>query len=454
MNSSAGRLSVAAIILALLASVWISYSLKIWKRDNRVLVWDVMEYYSYLPATVIHHDLTFRFLQDSPEEVRKHFWVHTTPEGGKYLKMTMGLSFLYAPFFLIAYGIESVFLSGPVYGFSNTFKFFMMLGSWIYLLLGLFFLRAVLRRYFSDLVTAITLFSIVVGTNLLFYSSIEACMSHAYNFSLFAVFLWLTIKYYENPGTIKLIAIGFLTGLISLIRPSNCIILLIFFGWGITNLNELKTRIVFFLQRIPALVLMALAAIAVWIPQIVFWKINTGHWMFYTYGDEGFFFTRPAILKGLFSYRKGWLLYTPMMALALTGFIFLRKRIPHAFWPLLLFTIMNIWIVTSWWSWWYGGSLGLRPMIDSYALLALPFSSLISYLLSQKKILKLTGLGLILLLNFHSVFQTFQYYYGAIHWDSMSKKAYWNSFGHLHPRQNFQQLLEKPDYDAAKKGIR
>lgn len=454
MNSTPRKLSSAAIILALLASIWISYSLRIWKRENRVLVWDVMEYYSYLPATFIHHDLTFRFTENSPDEVRKHFWVHTAPNGGKYIKMTMGMSVLYAPFFLMAWAIESFFSSGPVYGFSTTFKFFMMLGSWTYLLLGLFFLRAVLLRYFNDLVTAITLFSLVVGTNLLFYSSIEACMSHAYNFSLFAIFLWLTIRYYEKPSTARLAAIGLLAGLISLIRPSNSIILLVFFGWGITSISDLKKRISFFLSKTPSLLLMGVCILLVWFPQMVFWKINTGHWMFYTYGDEGFFFSRPALLKGLFSWRKGWLLYTPMMALALTGFIFLKKRIPQAFLPLLIFTFANIWIITSWWSWWYGGGLGMRPMIDSYALLAFPLAAFISGLLEKKKSVKIAGLALIFLLNFHSVFQTFQYYYGAIHWDSMSRKAYFSSFGHLHPQAGFKEMLDPPDYAAAKKGLR
>lgn len=454
MNSSAGKLSAAAIILALLASVWISYSLKIWKRENRVLVWDVKEYYSYLPATFIHHDPSFRFLEKSSNEVRKNFWVHTAPNGGKYIKMTMGMSFLYAPFFLIALAVESLSSSGPIYGFSTIFKFFMMLGSWIYLLIGLIFLRAILRRYFSDVVTAVTLFSLVVGTNLLFYSSIEACMSHAYNFSLFAVFLWLTIRYYEKPSAARIAMIGLLTGTISLIRPSNSIILLVFFAWGITSFSDLKERFSFFLSKIPSLMLMGVCILLVWLPQMVFWKINTGHWLFYTYGDEGFFFTRPALFKGLFSWRKGWLLYTPMMALSPTGFVFLKKRIPQAFWPLLVFSLLNIWIVTSWWSWWYGGSLGMRPMIDSYSLLALPLAAFVAWLLEKKRNVKISGLTLILLLNYHSVFQTFQYYYGAIHWDSMSRKAYFSSFGHLRPQPDFKDKLDPPDYKAAKKGIR
>lgn len=200
--------------------------------------------------------------------------------------------------------------------------------------------------------------------------------------------------------------------------------------------------------------LMGVCILLVWLPQMVFWKINAGHWLFYTYGDEGFFFTRPALLKGLFSWRKGWLLYTPMMALSLTGFVFLKKRIPQAFWPLLVFSLLNIWIITSWWSWWYGGSLGMRPMIDSYSLLALPLAAFVAWLLEKKRNVKISGLTLILLLNYHSVFQTFQYYYGAIHWDSMSRKAYFSSFGHLRPQPDFKDKLDPPDYKAAKKGIR
>jgi len=54
----------------------------------------------------------------------------------------------------------------------------------------------------------------------------------------------------------------------------------------------------------------------------------------------------------------------------------------------------------------------------------------------------------------HSLFETGQYTYGAIHWDSMSKKAYWYSFGKLHPDGEFYKLLKAPDYEKAIKGER
>ena len=110
-------------------------------------------------------------------------------------------------------------------------------------------------------------------------------------------------------------------------------------------------------------------------------------------------------------------------------------------------------MILSWWSWWYGGSYGLRAFIDSYALLIIPLAAFIDYFYA---VMKKRAVVLIIasLFIFHGVFQTFQYYYGAIHWDSMTKEAYWDSFGHLHPSAKFQSLLKAPDYEKAMKGER
>ena len=45
-----------------------------------------------------------------------------------------------------------------------------------------------------------------------------------------------------------------------------------------------------------------------------------------------------------------------------------------------------------------------------------------------------------------------QYREGSIHWDSMTKEAYWASFGKLHIPKNFEKMLKHPDYDKAKEG--
>jgi hypothetical protein len=96
----------------------------------------------------------------------------------------------------------------------------------------------------------------------------------------------------------------------------------------------------------------------------------------------------------------------------------------------------------------------MRPLIESYALLAIPMAALVNSLLKAGIKIKIAGLALFSILILHSMFETAQYVYGAIHWDSMSKKAYWYSFGKLKPDGNFYKLLKTPDYEKAIKGDR
>ena len=79
-------------------------NIKPWKnaeKQNSLINWDITSYYAYLPAYFIHDDLTLSFTDnDSINYSAKHqFWPEIAPNGGKVIKTTMGLSFLYAPFF-------------------------------------------------------------------------------------------------------------------------------------------------------------------------------------------------------------------------------------------------------------------------------------------------------------------------------------------------------------------
>lgn len=88
----------------------------------------------------------------------------------------------------------------------------------------------------------------------------------------------------------------------------------------------------------------------------------------------------------------------------------------------------------------------MRAFIDSYGILAIPFAAFISWATTRKWILKaLFGLLLGVLLLFN-LFQIAQYRNGAIHYVSMTKKAYWETFGKLKPTNKFYEYLEFPDY--------
>jgi hypothetical protein len=287
----------------------------------------------------------------------------------------------------------------------------------------------------------------------LHYSTAEATMPHSYNFALFCVFLWLSMKWHEEKTVCASVLLGIVAGLIALIRPTNILILIVFALWGVEDAASLKDRIMMFLKKFQLVMIMAMAFIGVWMPQIFYWKYISGSYWFYSYGAERFFFNNPHILKGLFGFRKGWFIYTPMMALAMIGIGMMYKHLKGFFYPVMIFTILNIYVILSWWSWWYGGGFGLRPFIDSYAVLSIPLGLFVDRTFSRGNIARMMSSGIVLLLIALNIFQTNQYQKAIMHWDGMTAKAYWSIFLKMEKPENFNDLIDVPDNEKAKLGL-
>jgi hypothetical protein len=220
----------------------------------------------------------------------------------------------------------------------------------------------------------------------------------------------------------------------------------------IPNLAAIREKLSLIRRSVPQLAVMLLCALLVWFPQMLYWKMISGHWLYFSYQGEGFFFSNPRILLGLFSYRNGWLLYSPIMIFALAGFFFLRKELKVFLIPVVLYFLLSIYVIFSWWCWWYVGS-GLRAMIDLYPLLALPFCAFLAWLTRQKRWLIIPVFTLWWFLLAFGLLKTFQFRKGIIHFDSMSRKAYYEVlFSYDIPGGYYYQLLRTPDYQAAMKG--
>ncbi len=450
---ASGWASYGAIVLVGLAIVYINCRDLYWKEktDHQVIASDIMYYYSYLPAAIIEHDLSFQFIYEKQDEYSTHISILKTPEGGIYQKMTMGLALLYLPFFLV--GHAQALMSGAVTtGFSEPYYFWLIFSGLFYGMIALLVLRKIILRFFTDEIAAYVLLAIGLGTNLLYYLSSESLMSHGYNFFLFILFIWFTIKWHEIPKLKYSIIIGFVYGLIGLIRPTNGLIILFFLLYGVGSQNRLRQQARLFLAHWKQMLTLFIITLVVVFPQLLYWKTYTGHWFFYSYGEEGFFFRNPQIWRGLFSYRKGWLVYTPIMAFALAGLFSLRRYAPPFFVPTLVFIPLNIYLVYSWWDWSYGGSFGSRPMIDSYGLMAVALGALLTWADRHKKALSVSLKTTIVLLTVFSIFQTFQYKNAIIHYAYMSKKAYWASFGKLRVEAGYQDLMEPMNYSKLLKG--
>jgi hypothetical protein len=445
------NLSLLAVIIPVLIALWHVYNIKSWKIPQRVIAWDVISYYAYLPATFIYHDPTLKFIDEKLPYPEVLFWPNRTSDNRYVIKMSMGLSYLYAPFFFLAHATIGLTDQNPS-GFSPHYKYFLVIGGILFYLIGLLALRKILRMYFSEFITAFVLLTIALATNLFYYGSTENTMPHVYLFALTNLFILTTIRWHESPGYPKTILLGILTGIISLIRPINIIILVFFVLWDIKTTKDFSNRFRLFFRYFQHLIIIGILIFIIWIPQFLYWKTATGHWVFFSYVGERFYFLRPQILNGLFSFRKGWLLYTPVMVFALAGIPVLWHRRKEYFWPVIILLILHIYLIYSWWCWYYGGSLGSRPMIDIYGPLAVSMAAFLQWTLERKKWLRNSLIALFLLTGFKGGLLNIQYYYGTIHWEGMTSKAYFKSFFRIKYYPEINDLIRIPDHEAAQKG--
>lgn len=444
MGTGGGLYSKLAVLLILIVGLWVQLNHAKWNRVADDIRYDVACYYMYLPAIFVQNDLYLdKFVREAEHDHESTYCVSVAPTGYRVMKFSSGMAIMYAPFYLMAHILAP--LNGfEQNGYNSFYSQWIHLGVLVYLFVGLWALMLLLRRYFTDKVTAFTLLVITLGTNLFYYMTLEPNMSHAYSFSLIAVALWSMMKWHDRPTWLRSLGLGLLLGLIALIRPTNILLLLPLALYGVLSLSDMGDRLAKAWQYKWQLIWMGCCFLLPWIPQMIYWKTMTGSWMFYSYRDEGFNFLAPHIMDGLFSYRKGWLLYTPVMLFGLLGIPLLFRYAKQWAITVSLFVPINIYIIFSWWCWWYGGSLGQRPMIDSYAIMAIPMAAFISYLVNKGRTAAIVTTLVFTLLIGHSLFQTAQRNYEAILWDGMTKEAYWDSFLRLKPSDHFKDLVDPP----------
>lgn len=435
------------IIIALISTYFI-FNLGSFKKENSVIQWDIISYYAYLPATFIYKDLSFEFKDNYQGEHQFVFWL----EEGNLIKTTMGMSVLYAPFFFVAHLVAN-FTDYDSGGFSTPYRLALLLNCIFFLWLGLHYLRKLLLNYFSELTSTITILLLTFSTGLFYYATAIAPMPHAYNFSLFVLFIYFTIAWHDHGKMKDAIKLGLLFGLITLVRPGNALICLIFFFYGVYSKESFINRLLHFKTHFVQFLVLIACTIAVWIPQIAYWKWLSGDFIATFYTGESLIFGKGNYLKGMFSYRNGWLIYSPIMLAAIRGIALLRNQLKQFFLPVLLFTIVNTYVVLSWWCWWYTG-FGNRAMIETGAVLAIPLAAAIEYLiLTKKRLVKIGGAAIILILGLRGIQHSAQYHFGGLHFNAMTKEAYWHNIFEIKGDSTFWSLLREPDYENAKLGI-
>jgi hypothetical protein len=400
---------------------------------------DPLGYYLHLPSSLLYHDVAdykktmlaaHQHLDGIADPNESFSATDALPSGKRYIKWPVGEAFLVAPFFIAAHVFCLVTSAYPADGFSTPYQLLAGLAPIFYVLAALWLFFGVLRRYFSVEVSLITNLALALATNLFYCTTYNNLLAHGFIFALVALLIDRTIKFWDNPTKRNAAWVGFAVGMAIISRHQDGIVLLIPMLWGIVSWSTLKDRFLFVFKNLPVVLTMAAVILICLFPQALYYKVVSGNWWWYSYGTEVVDLKNPHLLEGLFGYRNGWLLYTPVMALAVLGIFRLPKYVPQSILPILAILPPHLWIVYSWWCWYYTNSFGARSMIELYPLLALPLAAFLETVWQlQWKWPKISIIVLLLFFSWLNIFQVWQLEHGIQLSPYETKAHYWEVFG-------------------------
>lgn len=373
---------------------------------------DGQGYYAYLPGVLLYHDVTLgRLVNEVLDGV---------PPGGtapwdatdRYLiKYPCGEAVLMLPFFGLGSALAYLFHQ-PLNGYSDPFQYAAAVSGLSYAIAGLLILWHILERYFSQKTILFVLIGTLFATNLFHYATYDAIFSHAYSFFLFSLFLYATERVYRKDDLSGCVLIGIAAGLILITRPTDGLWLLFGALFGICSLEDARDRLRYWLRRWRGLLLALAAAVALISLQLAYWRLITGSFVVYSYGTEGFDWSRPQVFNVLFSVRKGLFFWSPILLSVFPGMYYVRKMAAAYFLPIVVFFPINIYVISSWVNWWYGGSFGQRPFTESLPIFAIALCAL--YEGPQNKTWKRVVSAAILLACALSIWLMLKYWFGSI----------------------------------------
>ena len=417
--------SAAQYTLALIALVYVFSMINIrFGKDHfkHTILSDARGYYAYLPAWVVYEDLQFTFQEKiDPQywEASQHVNYRIYQNGGYSNKYFAGVAASALPFYTLAHGYVKL-KGGVADGFSKPYILSISVAACFYSLMGLFCLMLLMSRNgVKPITNALALLVIAFGTQLFYYTVSEAGMSHAYSFGWFSLLLLQTWIWLKKNSTNALFLALFSAGMLVLIRPVNLLPVIFLkpflMQWSGVEVKDLWNRLKLNYRGILlSLILFSLPLM------LQFWCYYQSMGIFWVdgYAGESFDFLHPHFFDILFSFKKGLFVYTPSCLLVLVALVYwVQHKEFKLFFSWLSWMILTTWLFSSWWSWYYGGSFGLRAYIEFYPLFILPFAFVFDRIKPgfHKKLIP----AIIVFLILFCQLQTWQYRHGIIHWSDM-----------------------------------
>lgn len=321
-----------------------------------------------------------------------------TKTGHIPIQFSIGPAILWLPFFLLAHVfvvITNYFKFGWLTdGFSAPYVYLVTFATTVYGFIGLILSYIISTNFFSKKISFLATLTAWFSTSLIYYMYLVPSMAHTLSVFGLALVIYLWIKFRSALNLKKTILLGLATGFIGLIRWQN----LLFFI--IPALETIRKK-----QLIQLVVFLFAVSIG-FLPQLIVWKIVFGDFLLIPQGSDFLNFWQPKILEVLFSTRHGLITWTPSIGLALLGLYFLKRRDSKLSFYLILFFLVQLYLVSIVKDWWAGSAFGQRRLLDILPIFILGLSAFYNEIVKKIRFSALAIIsGLLILWNIGLVIQ-------------------------------------------------
>lgn len=354
----------------------------------------------------------------------------------EYSKYTIGLGLILLPFFaighIVALMLSSLGVPVEVNGLSWPYELFYCLGSIGFGITGLWLSYRIATRFFSKTASAIAVGGIWFASPLTYYLLIEVSMSHAVSQFLISLFLYLCIIKPWQESWQSQVLLGVVLGLAALVRPQDILFIIvpILIGWlGIEEgldstpkslFKHIKFKTLLNKNYLQAIAIIFLVTLLMQFPQVLLYILQYGGLDKIPYLEEGkargyggsFHWFQPEIFNVLFSGYRGLFTWHPLVFLATIGLGLTFKKLPRLISILLIAFGMQVYLISAWWCWWQGASMGGRMFANCTLIFIFGLAALWDYQATRKW--KKWAAGMTSFFIFWNILMMLQYQSGMI----------------------------------------
>ena len=288
---------------------------------------------------------------------------------------TVGPALLWMPAFALADAavLAARSLGEPVSrdGYSMPYQIAVAWATLLYGLFGVWLASKAMEWWLGDDIKrwrkgpALAVAAALLATPALYYLFFEPTMAHGLSIFAASLLVWSCLRVGGSAKWIRWFGIGAAGGLCALIRPQDCLLLLL----PASTIAALGARGM--LARGSGLVA---GAALVFSPLALAWQATFGRPFAVPQGPEFLQWAKPALLQVWFSPHHGLFAWTPVWIAGVVGLALVPSQMRRLAIAALVVFLLESYVNAAARDWWAGDSFGARRFLSLFPIFALGMS--------------------------------------------------------------------------------